>query len=226
MRGWDVQCCPQATLLNWWKGWMGLCPKKESERAWMSSFFAVTWTIWEARNEKVFRDGAASQDQARDMARFRIGWWFKNLGKGSKDPITYILLNIAEHCIDSTKVKLSKIKDWIPPPPDTLCFNVDGSAKGSPGQAAKACCLCISRAELGRKRIMIVSDSKLVVLWINSDNLGSLKHMQYILDIRGYLELLGQTTVEFSPRSYNSDADALAKQGSGGGENVINWSLY
>ncbi|KAK3188495.1 hypothetical protein Dsin_028056 [Dipteronia sinensis] len=190
------------------------------------------------------------------MVRFRIGWWFKNLGKGSHDPITYIILNIAKRCKDNTKVKLSKMKAWIPPPAHILFFNVDGSTRGSPGQAgiegvlrdngntlcmlsynigiedaitveiqaiAKACNLRISKTELVGKRIVFVSDSKSTVSWVNSDNLGSLKHLHYILDIRSSLESLRKVFVEFSSRSSNSAADALAKQGSGGGEDSFSF---
>ncbi|KAK0594528.1 hypothetical protein LWI29_006366 [Acer saccharum] len=95
----------------------------------------MTWTIWEARNEKVFKDVSISFEKAVDMVKFRVGWWFKYIGKGSKDPITLILLNIAERCVDVKKPKLPKHKDWIPPKPELLKFNVDGSARGVPGHA-------------------------------------------------------------------------------------------
>ncbi|KAK3199971.1 hypothetical protein Dsin_023386 [Dipteronia sinensis] len=70
-----------------------------------------------------------------DMVKFGVAWWFKNNGKGSSDPITLILLDIAARCADPSEVKVPKIGDWIPPPSDVLKFNVDGSARGSPGHA-------------------------------------------------------------------------------------------
>ncbi|KAK3188480.1 hypothetical protein Dsin_028041 [Dipteronia sinensis] len=36
-------------------------------------------------------------------------------------------------CVDSKKVKTSKIRDWFPPLMDNLKFNVDGSARGNLG---------------------------------------------------------------------------------------------
>ncbi|KAK3218345.1 hypothetical protein Dsin_012315 [Dipteronia sinensis] len=38
-------------------------------------------------------------------------------------------------CVEEKRVNKALIKDWIPPLMDTLKFNVDGSARGSPGMA-------------------------------------------------------------------------------------------
>ncbi|KAK3195684.1 hypothetical protein Dsin_026994 [Dipteronia sinensis] len=97
--------------------------------------FVVVWTIWEARNSKLFKNGKANLNQAVDMVQFRIAWWFKHYGTSSMDPITYMLLNIKDRCTDATKVKSPKIEEWIPPSFNTLKFNVDWSARSSPGQA-------------------------------------------------------------------------------------------
>ncbi|KAK2641249.1 hypothetical protein Ddye_023012 [Dipteronia dyeriana] len=82
----------------------------------------------------------------------------------------------------------------------------------------KACELCISQMELASRIIVINSDSKVAVSWINNEDLGN-------INIRNNLLRLGQTTVEFSSRSMNSLADSLAKKGSTGDEDVIAWNL-
>ncbi|KAK3200592.1 hypothetical protein Dsin_024007 [Dipteronia sinensis] len=236
---------------DWWRGWIWLCPKKESERTWVSLFFTVVWTIWEAMNGKVFKNEEASSVKAVDMVKFRVAWQFKNYGKGSSDSITLILLGIAARCTDPSKVKVPSLGDWIPPPSDVLKFNVDGSARSFTGLAgiggvlrdsswkvlrsfsfgigrqdaitaeimtiAKACELCISQVELTGRVIVINSDSKTVVSWINSDDLGNINFTHLIFDIRNKLWRLGQTTVEYSSRLSNSMADSLAKKGSAGG---------
>lgn len=69
------------------------------------------------------------------MVCFRVAWWFKNLEKGSSDPITTLLWNIKEGCSDPIRSKNSKAVEWVPPPLGSFEFNVDGSARGSPGQA-------------------------------------------------------------------------------------------
>ena len=66
------------------------------------------------------------------MVKFRITWWFKRCGKGSKDPITIILNNIKDICVESNRRKISEVQKWIPPITG-FKFNVDGSSRGSPG---------------------------------------------------------------------------------------------
>ena len=40
-----------------------------------------------------------------DLVKFRVVWWFKNLGKGSSDPITLLLKDIWNMCVDSIASK-------------------------------------------------------------------------------------------------------------------------
>ncbi|KAK0599556.1 hypothetical protein LWI29_006326 [Acer saccharum] len=135
MNWWNISSCSTNSLLDWWLNWPNLCNLNSAARAWSALFFAMTWTIWEARNERVFKDVSISFEKAVDMVKFRVGWWFKYIGKGSKEPITLILLNIAERCVDVKTPKLPKHKDWMSPKPELLKFNVDGSARGVPGHA-------------------------------------------------------------------------------------------
>ncbi|KAK3219666.1 hypothetical protein Dsin_013636 [Dipteronia sinensis] len=72
---------------------------------------------------------------ACDLVLFRIGWWFKFHGKGSKDSIDSILLNISELCVESSKKKSVGHVGWSPPSFGVLKFNVDGSARGKPSPA-------------------------------------------------------------------------------------------
>lgn len=82
----------------------------------------------------MFKDVKIPFEQDVDMVKFRVGWWFKYIVKGSKDPITLILLSIAERCTDVKKTKLPNPEESILPEPESLKFNVDGSARGSQGQ--------------------------------------------------------------------------------------------
>ncbi|KAK3229324.1 hypothetical protein Dsin_001205 [Dipteronia sinensis] len=139
------------SLIEWWTGLVGLCHSIKSERAWRVLFFAVTWTIWETRNNKIFKDGEVNAAHAEDMIRFRVAWWFKFLSGGSTDPVTLILLNIADHCTDSKKRKFPNRLEWFPPNKDVLKFNVDGAARETVGPAGiggvlrnyqgKVCCI-------------------------------------------------------------------------------------
>ncbi|KAK0594840.1 hypothetical protein LWI29_001166 [Acer saccharum] len=78
----------------------------------------------------------------------------------------------------------------------------------------RACQLCASVPEFVEKEIIIASDSKTSVSWVNShDVIGSLRHVQIIYDICNFLHNLHGTSVVVNPRSSNSCADKLAKSG-------------
>ncbi|KAK3190293.1 hypothetical protein Dsin_029854 [Dipteronia sinensis] len=74
-----------------------------------------------------------SLDMAADLVKFRIVWWFKFFGKNVSDLVSSLLLNVKDLCVEWSRVKKSVIKDWVHPLVDTFKFNVDGSARGSPG---------------------------------------------------------------------------------------------
>ena len=118
---------------------------------------------------------------------------------------------------------------------------LDGSVRGSPGQAGvegvlrdssgkilyafsefvglqdiisaellaivRAVSLCVSRPELESKKIVVVSDCKQAVNWVNSCGVGDWKYVQLIMEIRNLLGSWGQVSVEFNSRDTNSFAD-------------------
>ncbi|KAK3200498.1 hypothetical protein Dsin_023913 [Dipteronia sinensis] len=57
------------------------------------------------------------------------------IAKGSNDPITAILLNIKEFCVDNPTIKMPKRLVWTPPLTNALKFNVDESSRGKPGHS-------------------------------------------------------------------------------------------
>ncbi|KAK3227199.1 hypothetical protein Dsin_007061 [Dipteronia sinensis] len=132
---WDVSFCANQTIKQWVDGWSGLCPESKNKRAWGSLLFAVFWTTWEARNKMVFEGLEVNMDQAIDLVKFRVVWWFKHFGKGSKDTVTALLLNIKELCVENKIVKSIKMQNWVPTMANCLKFNVHGSARGKPGVA-------------------------------------------------------------------------------------------
>ncbi|KAK2654509.1 hypothetical protein Ddye_014365 [Dipteronia dyeriana] len=146
---------------------MGLYPRISSERAWGSLFSATIWMIWEARNQLAFEDKATNVEQAADMVKLRVMWWFKALGKGSQDAVQLLMLNIKELFVEHTKPKLKKIVDRIPPVEGNLKFNADGFVKGNPGSAgiggvlrdAYGKVLCLFSLSVG------IADSNAAELW-------------------------------------------------------------
>ncbi|KAK3221603.1 hypothetical protein Dsin_008628 [Dipteronia sinensis] len=167
---WKGICPPKVEVFAWQLlrgkvhvkevlSWFGCAPNGGLEcplsvchgRARNVGFAATIWTIWEARNQIVFKDSVMDLAQWVVLIKFRIVWWFKQHGKGSSEPITTFLLNIRDLCKDFKPEKVVKRGTWSPPQHDTLKINVDRSARGSTGQAGiggdllwpprVACCL-------------------------------------------------------------------------------------
>ncbi|KAK3221694.1 hypothetical protein Dsin_008719 [Dipteronia sinensis] len=121
-------------------------------------FYAVVWSIWEARNHVVFKGVPAEKTALVDLVRFRVAWWFQNHGKGSKEPITVMVENLEFCCLEEKLVKTRKPKKWIPPLDEALKFNVDGSVRMERGRAgiggvlrdSKGVVLCSFSASVGK----------------------------------------------------------------------------
>ena len=125
MGWWDVSWYGNKSIQDWLKGWMRLCPAVKNERAWLSLFSAVVWTVWEVRNQKVFEDKDPVFSVAQDMVHFRIAWWFKFLRKDVSDSISSLMLNLKDCCVEYRRVKKSVIKDWVSPLMHYFKFNVN-----------------------------------------------------------------------------------------------------
>ncbi|KAK3206841.1 hypothetical protein Dsin_020887 [Dipteronia sinensis] len=103
MSWWEVSSCANQRLSQWWECWNGFCPNSKAKRAWSSLFYAIVWAVWEARNALCFEGRELSLSNAADMVKFRVGWWFKHHRKGSSEPITSILLNLRDLCVEKAK---------------------------------------------------------------------------------------------------------------------------
>ncbi|KAK8990880.1 hypothetical protein V6N11_028836 [Hibiscus sabdariffa] len=51
---WEVQCALPEESSMFFMSWNSLCPKSNVLPLWKMAFFAMTWSIWIGRNEKVF----------------------------------------------------------------------------------------------------------------------------------------------------------------------------
>ena len=96
MGWWGVNCCSNSTVLEWLEGWFDLCPSHSRKRVWDTLFFAVVWTIWESRNEVVFRDSQVDLCKALDTIKFRVALWFKHHGSGSDSDLSLLILDLNE----------------------------------------------------------------------------------------------------------------------------------
>ncbi|KAK3224604.1 hypothetical protein Dsin_004466 [Dipteronia sinensis] len=149
MSWWEVLSCPNNTLKDWMDGWSGLSPSPRCAKAWCMLFFAVGWTIWEFRNNFIFKRQKSILEQAAYMVKFRVVWWFKFYGSGAQHSVSNMMLNVKESCISIAIPRKLSPGVWIPHVGEKLKFNVDGSARGKPGPAGygNSQSLCALRRE-------------------------------------------------------------------------------
>ncbi|KAI9166179.1 hypothetical protein LWI28_027551 [Acer negundo] len=72
------------------------------------------------------------------------------------------------------------------------------------------------------KKILIESDSREAVSWMNDEDFSNLSLVNTIYDIRCLLRHLGNTSVHYISRDSNAAADRLAKRGSA----TYKWGIY
>ncbi|KAK3188482.1 hypothetical protein Dsin_028043 [Dipteronia sinensis] len=225
---WEVSSCPNEDIKGWWESWSGLCPSSTKSRIWDLMFFVVVWSIWETRNASVFIDTSACMVRALDMVKFRMVWWFKHHGPGSKESLSSLLLNTIDLCKEDRHSKGQKVEAWTPPMSSDIKFDVDGSVLGKPGPTSIGGVLRDGEGKvlscMGRN-LVIESDSKIAVSWVNSKGIGNFSHVQLIYDTRDKLKSLGGE-VKFRSRASNQFTDSLAKMGSSKKGDFVEWGDF
>ncbi|KAK3195718.1 hypothetical protein Dsin_027028 [Dipteronia sinensis] len=108
MGWWEVEFCASRTINDWFLGWSSLNPLQCTARAWQILFSAVVWSLWEARNNRIFKNSKVLIHQVVDMVRFMLVWWFKHCGKWSKDQVSLMLLNVKDRCVNLPIPKKSR----------------------------------------------------------------------------------------------------------------------
>ena len=110
--------------------WQQALPNKSSKKLWKMSFYAIIWFIWILRNDMVFNGKVFDFEQIIDTSKFRLASWFKAKWSDSH----YTILDIVRFPKDIQVLKISKATKraivWESPPPDSIKFNMDGSARG------------------------------------------------------------------------------------------------
>ena len=110
--------------------------------------FAILWSIWKERNDRIFRSSSFSTVGLTSEVAFGIAKWALIRKEFSKLTFDDILLNWGA-CMVCGPSKVKRSTPWYPPPKGVLKFNVDGALSGKPGLrvyftiARARCCLLL-----------------------------------------------------------------------------------
>ena len=86
--------------------------------------------------------------------------------------------------------------------------------------------LIAANPNLYDRDIMVVSDSKVAVSWVNNGDFGNVAQVNAIYDIREILNSSGRIKVVFDSRIFNSFADSLAKMGANLDGDFVVWDDF
>ncbi|KAK2641058.1 hypothetical protein Ddye_022821 [Dipteronia dyeriana] len=196
-----------------------VCPLCDRESESINHLFLHcdwSWKLWSLAMGK-----EAILSLAIDSVKFRVALWFKLYGPSSKD-LTILLLDVEGRFVDSlsTKIKASGIGEVLRDANGkVLCLFSAGVGRGDSILAEllaihRACALISSHMFLLDRNITILSDSKMVVSWIEGEGFGNLNLVNWVYDIKQFLASLNSVSIKYTSRSCNSLADSLAKSGS------------
>ena len=83
--------------------------------------------------------------------------------------------------------------------------------------------LICGNPSLKGRDILVVSNSKVAVSWVNQGDFGNVAQVKTIYQIRESLKSAGCIKVVFDSRIFNSSADSLAKMGANRTGDFVEW---
>ncbi|KAJ9171073.1 hypothetical protein P3X46_019121 [Hevea brasiliensis] len=124
-----LSCKKSWLVWSWFQNWW-------DRKFWLNLFYAIVWSLWLARNEKVFYGVNTSVVDICTLTLPRLSLWMKAL-----DPTFSILamdLLITSKSIKSwtNLLKECRLAVWAAPPASSFKWNVDGSFLGKPSLSA------------------------------------------------------------------------------------------
>ena len=113
---------------------MGGCFVGCSRAFWRITPFAILWSIWKERNNRIFRGLSLTSAELISKITLAIAKWALDRKEFFNFCLYDILINW-ELCMRCGPVKVRKSILWSPPHVSLFKFNVDGAARGKPGPA-------------------------------------------------------------------------------------------
>ena len=124
-------CCPESIVQAaqyWLGGCFGVCRRT----LWRIIPFAILWTSWRERNDRIFRGISSPLVKLIEGVTLRIAKWAMVRKEFSTFSINNIFVNW-EACMVCGLPKVRRSTLCSPPPLSVLKFNVDGATRGKPG---------------------------------------------------------------------------------------------
>ncbi|KAK2662363.1 hypothetical protein Ddye_000937 [Dipteronia dyeriana] len=149
----------------------------------------------------------------------------------------------SERCVDKENFSVVKHNEWTPPIGNALFFNVDGSARGCPGEAGIGGALrdaigkilllfsyylgimdsCSDEVHAILKACQLVSSNRSLLM---CEDFGHLPVAHLVYNIRNFIQDMAMLEIFFKPRALNSLDDSLIKEGSANQGDRLQWGPF
>ena len=116
------------TLMEEW----AQCRRISDTTLWDLIPYSLCYSMWLERNASIFQNVQQGSETAWDMHKLRIAWWITAWWGACPYGVRDFVQNFVSITIKK-EVNRPRLSEWNPPPLGMLKFNVDGSARGSPG---------------------------------------------------------------------------------------------
>ncbi|XP_021657197.2 uncharacterized protein LOC110647590 [Hevea brasiliensis] len=125
----DLKFCIPNSFASFFIQWKCLSYGKLQSKFWCTLFFAISWSIWLTRNERIFNNKEIPISSLYALILFRVAIWRK--ASDPNFPFSGNDLLISSSSVRSwTNNGSSKsLVSWNAPPPNDLKWNVDGSSR-------------------------------------------------------------------------------------------------
>ncbi|GMJ01097.1 hypothetical protein like AT4G29090 [Hibiscus trionum] len=112
------------------------CPFMGSmKRLWVACVSALLWSLWLARNERIFRGKCLTMEEICFLVKLRSFYWIKVGVEGESLSEAIWWTCPSTHVFSVAGKKVRRGVFWQPPVMGVLKFNIDGVARGKPGPA-------------------------------------------------------------------------------------------
>lgn len=100
------------------------------------AFNAITWSIWLARNDVIFKGNEWNGSNTFDLIKLQLAWWVK--AKWSDlNPFFLDVIRFLDASLNPQKTQQAKqIERWQEPFNGDLEFSVDAAARGNPDRVS------------------------------------------------------------------------------------------
>lgn len=233
---------PSSSVVNLFDPTFYRQPTVRGRIMWRATRAAVLWSVWEERNNRIFKGRCRSKEEVVEGITTKVIHWLKSCDLFKDFSVEDIYRSWG--IVASTTTSKAMIQEvWSPPAQQRVKLNFDGSSIGNPGPSGiggvfrdnegkimalfsgpigvgdslRAEILALHQGvklakQLGLQQIEIEGDSKLVIGWMQSGQLGIWQYRQLIREILSITREVG-VWFKWVRRSANGFADTLAKQG-------------